>query len=278
MAQRLQELMATTSEPEMIPSQIYANVIEAVKDRLIATNLLALRIGPEGIPGGSIDIVYQDANSMTVYTLGEGQEVPISVETVSKFTLTPKKYGLRPLITKEMIEDNKWDVVQRNLKEAGYAMARKLDSLLIAQIEAGNSAASHTVSGGTAITVANINTAIYNLEYDGYTATDFVVSSAIAQDIRNIDTFVEADKAGITNPSKGLIGTIFGMKVWQTNMATANYSYVIDSDHALVMAEKRPITVEKYNDATRDLSGVVLTARWDMRYLMANACCTITTS
>jgi HK97 family phage major capsid protein len=278
MAQRLQELMTTTTEPEMIPSQIYNTVIDAVKDKLIGTNLLALRIGPDNIPGSSVDVVTQDVNSMTVYTLGEGQEVPISLEAVSTFNLKPVKYGLRPLITKEMVEDNKWDIIQRNLTESGYAMARKLDSLIIAQIEAGDTAASHTVTGGTAITIAKITEGMYNLEYDGYTPSDFVVSAEVAQDIRNIDTFVEADKAGITNPSKGLIGTIFGMRVWQTNMATAKYAYIIDKDHAVVLAEKRPITVEKYNDVTRDLSGVVLTARWVSRYLRANACCVITTT
>jgi len=278
MAQRLQEILTTTSEPEMIPSQIYSTVIEAVKDKLIGTNLIGLRIGSDNIPGSSIDVVTQDVNSMTVYTLGEGQEVPISLEAVSAFNMAPIKYGMRPLITKEMIEDNKWDIIQRNLTEAGYAMARKLDSLIMAQIEAGNSAAVHTVAGGAAITLANIVTGMYNLEVDGYTPTDFILSAEIAQDIRQINTFVEADKSGITDPSKGLIGTIFGMKVWTTNMATAKYAYIIDRAHALVLAEKRPITVEKYNDVTRDLSGVVLTARWKARYLRANACCVITTS
>jgi hypothetical protein len=270
--------MTTTTEPEMIPSQIYGTVIEAVRDKLIGTQLLALRIGSDGIPGSSIDVVTQDVNSMTVSTLAEGQEVPISLEAVSTFNMAPVKYGLRPLITKEMVEDNKWDIIQRNLTEAGYAMARKLDSLILAQIEAGDSSASHTVTGGAAITLANIVTGIYNLEYDGYMATDLIVSSAVAQDIRQINTFVEADKAGVTNPSKSLIGVIYGMRVWQTNMVTANYAYIIDKDHALVLAEKRPITVEQYNDVTRDLSGVVLTARWKARYLRANACCVITTT
>ena len=278
MAQRLQELMTTTTEPEMIPSQIYGTVIEAVKDKLIGTNLLALRIGSDGIPGSSVDVVTQDVNSMTVSTLAEGQEVPISLEAVSTFNLKPIKYGMRPLITKEMIEDNKWDIIQRNLTEAGYAMARKLDSLIMAQIEAGDSAASNTVTGGAAITLANIVSGIYKLEVNNYQASDLICSAAIAQDIRQINTFVEADKSGVTNPSKSLIGVIYGMRVWQTNMATANYAYIIDKDHAVMLAEKRPITVEKYNDVTRDLSGVVLTARWVARYLRAAACCVITTT
>jgi len=276
--ERLQELLTRTAEPETIESEIYGKLIDAVKAKLIGTNLLALRIGPGSIPGSSIDVDLWDRNVVKVHKVGEAAEVPIEVGTVSTFNLKPEKYGLRPLITKEMQEDGKFDLMEYNLREAGYQMARKLDSLIMAQIEAGDSAAGNTVSGGAAITVANINEAIYNLESNDYTPTDFIVSPAVAMDIRNIDTFVEADKAGITNPSQGLIGKIFGMRVWQTTQATANYAYVIDKNHALCMAEKRPITIERYNDVTRDLSGVVITARWKVRYLRAAANVVITTS
>jgi len=278
MAKRLMELMTTTTEPEMIESEIYSTVVEAVKETLVGTQVLALRISPQAIPGSSIDVVLQTKDSLTVQEIGEGQEIPIDVENVETFNLKPVKYGIRPLITREMQEDNKWDIVQRNIVEAGYQMAKKLDALLMAAIEAGNSAASHTVSGSTAITIDNITTAIYNLEYDSYKADTLIVSAEVAKDVRNIDTFVEADKAGISNPGVGLIGTIFGMKVYQTNQATAKYAYVLDSRNALILAEKRPITVERYDDKTRDLSGVVVTARWKARYLRANACSVITTA
>jgi len=275
---RLQELLTRSAEPETIESEIYGTLIDAVKTKLIATNFVALRIGPKSIPGDSISIDLWDKDVIKVHEVGEAAEVPIEVGKVSSFTLKPKKYGIRPLITKEMQEDGKFDLMDYNLRDAGYQMAKKLDSLLMEQIEAGATAAGNTVSGGTAITVANINTAIYNLEKNDYTPTDFIVSPEVAMDIRNIDTFVEADKAGITNPSRGLIGKIFSMTVWQSNQVTSSYAYVIDRDHALVMVEKRPITIERYNDVTRDLSGVVVTARWAVRYLRDKACCVITTS
>ena len=272
---RLQELMQRTVEPEMIESEIYNSVIEAVKENLIGTQLLALRIGPQGIPGSEVSIVMQDKDSMVVHELAEGQEVPIEVENVSDFTLKPKKYGLRPLITREMIEDNKWDIIQRNLREAGYQMAKKLDSLILSQIEAGADANStaHKVDWATGLSVANVASAMKFLEEDGYTPTDFIISAGLAEQIRGIDTFVEADKAKVTDPSKSLIGTIFGMRVWRTNQVTADYGYIIDSRHALVLAEKRPITIERYDDVARDLSGVVVTARWKARYLRKEACC-----
>ena len=276
--QSLQEILSRPVEDETIPEEIYSNLILAVRDNLVLANLVAIKIGRESVPGDSIKIDYTDKDAMLVHEIAEGAEVPLDIGTISTFTLTPKKYGLRPLITKEMVEDSKFALMEYNLNEAGYQMARKLDTLLAAQLAAGDSAASHTVTGGSAITVANINTAIYNLEADGYHATDLVVSAAVAMDLRNIDTFVEADKAGVTNPSQGLIGRILGMTVHQTNQITANYAYVIDRKHALITAEKRPVTIERYNDVTRDLSGVVVTARWDTRYLMKESISEITTS
>ncbi len=91
--------------------------------------------------------------------------------------------------------------------------------------------------------------------------------------MRQIAEFVHADKAGVTNISESLIGTIFGMKVWVSrNINNSAYAYGIDRDWALMLGEKRPITIEKYDDVTKDLSGLVFTARWKARYLQPGAC------
>jgi len=278
--------MTTGTEPEVIESEIYGTVVEAVKKNLVGTGLTALRIGPSGIPGSSVDVVTQDKDSMIAHEVAEGAEVPINLEALSTFNLKPVKYGIRPLITKEMIEDAKWDMVQRNLQESGYTMAKQLDTLLMEQIIAGAAANStnHIVSGGAAITVANITAAIAFLEADDHVATDMIIHPEIAGDIRNIDTFVEADKAGVTDPSQRLIGTIFGMRVWVTTNGTVSaagttyYAFIIDRNHALCLAEKRPVTVERYNDVTRDLSGVAVTARWKARYLRPEACAYVSTT
>jgi len=276
---KLQELMYTGSEQEMIPSEIYSTIIEAVRANLVGTQLVALRIGPGSIPGSSIDLVTQDTGTnMTVHEIAEGAEIPFENDKFSSFNLKPIKYGHRPLITKEMIEDNQFDILSHHLQQSGFEMAKKLDSLIMAQIEAGASAASNTVSGGSAITVGNITNAMRLLEAADYKPTDIVFHPNVVEDIRNIDTFVEANKAGVANPSTGLIGTIFDMNVYVSSQVTTNYAYVIDRNQALVLAEKRPITVEQYDDVTRDLRGIAVTARWKCRYLRQGACSVITTT
>lgn len=287
MARRLAEIMTTDTEPEQLPSTLYATLVEAVKKTTIGTQLLARRFGPQSIKGSSIDVVTADRGSSAVHVIGEGQEVPIDLAETSTFNMKPVKYGLRPVVTKEMQEDGQWDMIQHNISEGGFRMGEELDALILDELDTaaalatddnGATRTAHDVSGGAGITVKNITDAMNYLEADNYKPTDIILDTAVANDVRNIDTFVEADKAGITNPSKSLIGRIFGMNVWVTSNGTANYAYVIDRAHALCLAEKRPLTIERYNDETRDLAGVVLTARWKARYLRPDAIARITTS
>lgn len=270
---KLYELFTTGSAPEQILTDIYRTVSEAVKTKLIGTNFVALRLGPGDIPGNTLNLVHQTKNSLNVHKVGEGAEIPISNEDTFKYQMSVSKVGTRPLITREMIEDSLFSVAERNLREAGYQMARYLDrQLLLLAIRQG---AGNTVSGGASIQVSDIVSAINYLEKADYMATDFLIGADVAMDLRNIDTFVEANKAGVSDPSKSLIGTIFGMKVWQTNNLTSSYgattndtdAIVLDKDWGLAFAEKRPLTVDRYNDVTRQLEGIVLSARWDARVI-----------
>ena len=255
----LYEVFSTTSAPEQILTNIYGTIIDAMKTKLIGTQLIGLRIPPASCPGGSMNIVCQTKDSTVVHKVAEGAEIPVSVEDTFSFSVTPEKYGMRPLITYEMQEDSQFAVMERNLREAGYRMADKLDTLILANLDS----AGATTTGSGAITVSNINESIYDLESNDFTASDFVIGAEIAQDLRNIDTFVEANKVGVSDPTKRLIGTIYGMKVWQSNnVSNAAYAYVIDKEHAMYLLEKRPVTVERYKDVTRQLDGIAVSARW----------------
>jgi len=75
-----------------------------------------------------------------------------------------------------------------------------------------------------------------------------------------------------------LIGTIFGMKVIVSNNVTATLAYIIDAAHAFVLADKRPLTIERYADPARDSSFVVITQRFAANYLRAEATSEITTT
>jgi len=191
--------------------------------------------------------------------------------------MKPTKYGVSLKITNEMQEDGKFDLLPRNVRTAAKRLAENEDSLIISDAwdNAGN-----TVTGGAAILIANITRGIQYLEDNDYEATDMYIGPEVANDLRNIDTFVEADKAGISDPSKSLIGRIFNMDVHvvSANIMNTKYAYIIDRNHSFMIVEKRPLTVSNFDDTTGDMTGSTATQRIKVRQLRANATCKITTT
>jgi HK97 family phage major capsid protein len=276
----IQELLTTSAGTEgslLIPKTIYANLIEAVEKKRIGRQFAAIYLGPNAIKGSSVDINTVDPDSMNVRQVAEGAGIPIDTATYSSFNMKPVKYGVRPVVTKEMQEDGMWDLITHNLKVAGSEMAENEDSLIVT--DALDNATNTQAQTGENVTIADITRAIQYLEDSDYSGTTLFVGPEVAYDIRNIDTFVEADKSGNREMmDSGFIGRMYGMDVYRVsgNIMTTTVAYVFDKDHAFVIAEKRPITVEKYDDVTHDLSGIVVTQRIKVRQLRADAICKIT--
>lgn len=281
MAENIRELLTTATGTQgtlLIERKIFDTLIEAVEKARLGRDLAAIVIGPEGIPGSSVELNLVDVDSMTVFRVAEGAAIPIDVAGYSTANIRPLKYGVRPLVTKEMQEDAKWDLIQHNIMTAGREIGENEDSRIVTNAldDAANS-----VSGGATITVANITRAMQYLEDNFYTATDFIVGPEVANDLRNIDTFVEADKAGTRESfERGIIGRIFGMdvRVISTHAITSTSAYIIDREHAFVIVEKRPVTIERYDDVTHDLSGVVVTQRFEADSLRTSSIAKITTT
>ena len=281
----VQELLSTglgTEGQLLIPRKIHDTLIEEVDKNLIPRSEAAIYFGPGDIPGSSIDVDTVDVNTMSVRIVAEGAEIPIDENAYSSFNLKPLKYGVSLRITKEMMEDGKWNLLAHNTKTAGKRFAENETSLIISDaLESGT----NTVTGGAAITISNITRAMQYLDDADYTPTTLFVGMEVLNDLRNIDTFVEANKVGNTDMlQRGFLGTIYGLNVikFSTNAAPSltysKYAYVTDKMHAYVIAEKRPVTLENFELPTYDMSAASVTQRIKVRYLRANAIAQITTS
>ena len=66
------------------------------------------------------------------YDVAEAAEIPIAGEKYDYVDVTMRKIGVRPQISRELVEDAVWDVVARQLAEGGRAMAQKENELGIA--------------------------------------------------------------------------------------------------------------------------------------------------
>jgi len=274
----VQELLSTglgTEGQLLIPRKIHDTLIEEVDKNLIPRSEAAMYLGPGDIPGSSVDIDLVTPNQMDIRIVAEGAEIPIDQSAYESFNLKPDKWGVALRITRELLEDAKWNMLAHNVKVAGKRFAEK-ETELILQYALEN--AGNTVTGGAAITIANITRAMQYLDDADYSPTTLFVGMEVLNDLRNIDTFVEANKVGNRDMlERGFLGTIYGLNVikFSTNAAPSStyskYAYVTDRMHAYVIAEKRPVTIENFEMPVYDMSAASITQRIKVRHLRANA-------
>ena len=281
----VKELLQTDLGTEgqlLIPRKIHDTLIAEVDKNLIPRSEAALLFGPGDIPGSSIDVDTVTPNTMDVRVVGEGAESPIDQPAYESFNMKPVKYGVAIRITAEMLEDSKWNMLQHSVQTAGKRFAENETNLILANAL---DSAQNTVTGGAAITISNITTGMQYLDDEDYTPTTLFVGMEVLQDLRNIDTFVEANKIGNTDMlQRGFLGTIYGLNVikFSTNAAPSStyskYAYVTDKQHAYIIAEKRPVTIRNFDLPVYDMSAANITQRIVVRYLRAKAICKITTA
>jgi len=283
--EKISEFISTedgTAGTLLIPKLIFPTLIEAVDKALLPRELAAMVIGPGQIQGSQFTINLETVNSINPITeVAEGAEIPLRSLDISTVTVTPVKYGVSVRITREMMEDSQFELLQRNIKAIGKRFADKETDLILEAITAGTGA---TTAGGAAVTIANITESMFDIENADFTPTDLIVGNEVANDLRNIDTFVEANKAGNTDMmQRGFIGTIYGLSVsrFSTNAgsnATATDAYIIDRMEAYAIAIKRDLTVENFDLPLYDMQGAAITQRIDVVVLRSNAISKITSS
>src|SRR3990167_2025028 len=176
----------------LIPKLIMPALIEEVEKTLIPRELAAQVWGPTAIKGSSFTVNLETPRTLSIREVGEGAESPLDAISFETVTYTPVKYGVAIRITREMIEDSQFELFQRNISTAGRRFAENETKLILTALDGANT----SVSGGASVTIANITTAMLNVEDQDYVSTDILCGNEIIYDLRNIDSFVEANKAG----------------------------------------------------------------------------------
>jgi len=281
--QRIQEYLNTDDgvAGQLLIPRLITMMVEEVDKNLIPRELAAWVMGPSQIQGSSFYYNLEDEDTMDVRRVEEGAEVPLDSQSYSATEVTPVKYGVSIRITREMMEDSQFELLQRNIRTAGKRFAELETSLILTALDGANA----TTAGGAAITIANIAESMFDVEDSDYTPTDMLAGNEVVQDLRNIDTFVEADKLGSREMlERGFVGKLFGLNVirFSTNAAPsstyAKYAYIFDREYAYGLAIKRDLTVENFNLPTFDMQGALVTMRIAATLIRSKAVSKITTA
>ena len=280
----IKELLSTDIATEgslLIVKKIHDKLVEEVTKKLIPRIKAALIVGPSGIPGSSLDIDLENVNSLDIRETAEGGDIIIDNQTYTSINIKPIKYAVGIRITKEMLEDAKWNLLSRNIRTAGKRFAENETNLVLLQLDT----AGNDNSGGATLTIGDITQGMLDLEDNDYEPTTMLIGNEVLHDLRNIDTFVEADKLGSREMIEtGFVGRIYGMNVmkFSTNAAPSvtysKYMYIFDKDEAYYIVEKRPISVEQFALPSNDMSAAAITQRIAVKAIRTNSISRTTTS
>lgn len=240
------------------------------------------------------------SNALTV-PLGEAQinapvvaeaaEIPDRTQDYGSRSFTIVKYGMKPRISFEMIEDGMVDAVAEEVFFAGAAVENKLnyDALTALATNAGNTTTQAT-SGTAGIALNALRQAKKLLKNDGFFADTLLMHSDFEADLMANTTLLTPYYAG--GSGAGVVGQgtlpspLLGMKWYVTDNGSTTvdgtnpWAYDSNADvGAIVMEAKRGCgvamrrdrTVKKFDDIAKELHTITVTMRCDVNYLHANA-------
>jgi hypothetical protein len=266
-------------ESELVKQQLFEVVRDASIENRIGRQLVDV-INLKS--GAALDIITADKDSMEFRRIAEGALIPVDTEAYTKATVTPAKWGNRVVISTELQEDANWDVMQRNLRQAGREAGVREDVIIFTAFNDAtygfpSTTGQYGTSVGTEISVADIATMMYGPEAQDYNPNVLVLHPSQVKELRQIDTFVEADKVGSrVTFDKGFVGKIYGMDVvisrsaWVGQTST-EYAWCLDTTEAGVLVVRRPLTMKTYELPERDAVGVAVTFREEARVLRPQA-------
>ena len=161
----------------LIPKLIMPVLIEEVDKNLLDRSLASFTMGPGQLTnqGNTFNINLETENTGKIRELGEGSEIPLDSQDYETLTFTFTKYGVAIRITREMMEDAQFELLQRNIRMAGKRFAENETKLVLIALDGANT----TVAGGAAITIANLTKAMQNLEDSDYSPTDVIIGTEV---------------------------------------------------------------------------------------------------
>ena len=240
-----------------------------------------------------LPVINVKTNSMRYVTSGtsgyaeevsEGAEIPIYNSSFTKVDFTIKKVGVRPVITKELVEDGLFNVVEHELRKAGRRVENKLNRDALTVLISTD----HQVSNCSVDDKAHpydLTRAWTKLASADYMADKVVMHPEYVGSLMEDSNFLYASYAGDTGALRqGTVGSpLLGMKPYTLGITVSNASWdfsgtagdvgaiVVDSGNAGAIAMRQDIKVEDYEDVIHGLVGMSVTMRYDAQSLNGSA-------
>jgi len=217
--------------------------------------------------------------------VSEGAQFPMNNQDYDYKQFEAQKIAWDAPITQEMVEDCTIDLIMQEIKYAGKAIEAKLNRLWLTDA-LDNAGLEHDTAGSNQGIKAVIN-AKGLMKAAGFVPDTLVMHP-------HAEAMVMADYATAYTPQwaeairTGTLPDVVGLKPYVLNVAEDSTSYtweynsdgdigmlVLDKAHGMGCVIFKDITVNRFEDPTRDLVHLPVRMRADVGYLHANAICRI---
>ena len=271
-------LLSDAGQNGLIQREVIGAIVEGAKSRESARKIIPII----NTTGPSCRIVYGTSPSGQYASyVGEGAAVPIDTEKYASSNIAIKKAAVRPVITREMIEDSKFDQIELELKKAGAKLENKLNQEVITKMLSPPSGTAYVDPNGAHIGTYDIGVAKGKVDNNGWMADSFIVNTPGFGYL--ID---ETNMPEISDENHKLLGlntvildaqtdgTI--SQYWDGTDATDHFTGIVfDSLNHAVIAMRDDVKVEMYDDPIHDLIGMVVSMRFGVGILNSGAACRI---
>lgn len=279
---RVRELLQSEAieSTTLIQTEVYATVLAGAEPAKIMRNVLPVI----QCKSNKLDWVMGEAGTYAG-KVAEGAEIPIGTQNYDKRTFTIEKYGVRPLITNELIEDGLFDIVNLEIEKAGAKVENTINQESLSVILE-NSGASHDTAAGAGVQGVKAIASAMGQVSGGDFKPDTVILHPEAETKVLLDYVPGSYDTSIHQTGK--FANILGLRAFSCNVADNSATYiwdydtdndigmlVLDSRNAGAIAMRRDIQVERYADPIRDLIGMSVTCRFDANYLWSAATCRV---
>lgn len=281
---KVKELLMTESisGTNLVPTEIYRTVTRGAQ----YMNCFRQALPIYNTKSNAVKVPKNDSDSYAE-EVAEGGEIPGITGSIGVTSYTIKKYGWRPQITRELVNDALFDVIENRLVRTGRCLENKLNQLVLTDLldNAGNEKDTAGSAGNQGVKA--IADAVALIQVDGF-MPDTVVMHPQANAMVLKD-FVPGNWEYTAMLNSGVVPNgVLGLKAFRCGVADASGSYaweydsdgdigmlVLDSTAAAAIMMREDIKVENYFDPIRDLHNICCTQRYGYGYEQANAICRI---
>jgi len=265
----------TTSVANLEPTEIIQRTIEkSARANLVALNTCRVNRDLIGSPARSL--IVGSRGTITAAAVTEGSAITKINPSYTPYTITPAKVGVGVEITYESIEAWHYDLINGWLEEAGYAVAKKMDTDILGTIRTSSGVGSTDASTSGILAYDDVVAGVTDVRGNNYDPDTLLIHSSQANDLLKDTKFINSAAYGGREPIlNGEIGKFAGLRVLVTNQSADGTALVYDSKKACIVAFKRDLTVRRREEPAYDSITVYVTQMYKPLVPHSGAVCVI---